>query len=502
MPKEIVVNSRPYETRIAVMEGGKATQLYIERDNKTLVGNVYKGKVTRVLPGMQSAFVDIGQDKDAFLYVEDVIANMEKMLELWDDNKNGEPVKPKRGRAQKKTDIHTLLKKGENILVQVAKDRIGTKGARVTSHVTIPGKYLVLMPTVNRIGVSKKITSPDERKRLRDMLNTMRDPQLGFIIRTAADGITKRALKQDLDYLQGLWGEITAEADKKSRKVGEIYSELDLLRRVLRDEFSSKFNKCVIDDEETYLKAVDFLHRHQKSLASRVKLFTGNIPVFDEYNIEETMEEAVSRKVMLKSGGSIVIHQTEALVSIDVNTGRFVGSKSLEDTALKTNIEAAKAIVQQLRLRELGGIVVIDFIDMDKKPNRKALIEAFNKELENDKAERTVLPLNDFGLVILTRKRVRSSLEKTVTRSCPYCEGFGNVKTDESIACEVLRELERIALEGVRGELRVTMHPDVAEYLTKKMEKHVIWVKEHYGLEVSFISNQGFHHEQFDIIEI
>lgn len=505
MSKELIVNARPYETRIAVMENGKPSKIFVERENRTIVGNIYKGKVTRVLPGMQSAFIDIGQDKDAFLYVEDVISNLEKMLEIWDDSKPNEKT-PKRkamkGRGRKKSEINDLLKKGESILVQVAKDRIGTKGARVTSHITIPGKYLVMMPTVNRIGVSKKITTQEERRRLRDMLNEMRDPQIGFIVRTAAEGISKRDLRQDLKYLQGLWDEITNEADKKEAKVGEIHGELDLLRRILRDTFSADFTHCVVDDEEAYLRAVDFLHKNQKTLASRVKLSKANVPVFDEFKVEEALEEAIQRKVMLKSGGSIVIHQTEALVSIDVNTGRFVGSKSLEDTALKTNIEAAEAIVQQLRIREMGGIIVIDFIDMEKKSNRKALIEAFNKSLEQDSAERTVLPINDFGLIILTRKRVRGSLEKTLTRGCHYCDSKGYLKTDRTIACEILRELERIAMEGVKGELRVALHPDICAFLTTEMESHLQWTREHFGLELSLVADTKFHHEQFSIIEL
>jgi ribonuclease G len=504
MPKEILVNARPYETRIAVLENGKLAELYIERDKRSIVGNIYKGKVKRVLPGMQSAFVDIGLEKDAFLYVEDVIANLEKMLEIWSDPDSadsGGKKKVGKGRGRKKAEIGKLLKKGENILVQVAKERIGTKGARITSHISLPGKYVVLMPTVDRIGISKKITSQDERKRLRDLLLKFREPQFGYIVRTAAEGCGIRALRQDLNYLHGLWSGIAREADSKA-KVGLIHAELDLLHRVLRDVFSNKFARIVIDVEEPYMAAVDFLHLHQKSLANRVRLYTGRRPVFEEYGVEDALKEAVSRRVRLKSGGSIVIHHTEALVAIDVNTGRFVGSKSLEDTALKTNLEAARAIVQQMRLRELGGIIVIDFIDMEKRQNRKALIDFFNKELKKDKAERTVLNINEFGMVLLTRKRVRGSLERLTTSSCPYCDGHGAVKTPETIACEILRELERIGEEGVKGELRVALHPDVFEFLAEGMETHLRWVKSSYGMEVSFRANKKFHHEQFDILEL
>jgi ribonuclease G len=502
MSKEIVVNSRPYETRIAILDGGEPTEMHIERENRTLVGNIYRGKVVRVLPGMQSAFVDIGLEKDAFLYVEDVIANMSKMLEMWEeDDDNGNKAKKIAKKARNTSEIKKLIKKGENILVQVAKDRIGTKGARITSHITIPGKYLVFMPTVPRIGVSKKITSQDERRRLRDLVKELREPGMGFIIRTAAAGISKRALKQDLDYLQNLWKDITDEADK-GKKPGLIHAEFDLLLRVLRDSFSTDYKQCVIDDEEAYVRAVEFLHKNQKILAKRVKLHTNDDNVFEEHGIDGCIESALERKVMLKSGGSIVIHPTEALISIDVNTGRFVGSKSLEDTAFKTNLEAAEAIVQQLRLREMGGIIVIDFIDMEKKGNRQTLIDKFNEELKKDKAEKTVLPLNDFGLVVLTRKRVRGSLEKTLTKACPYCAGGSVVKSNETVAIEVLRELERIGVEGAKGELRVTVNEEVAKRLKEQFASALDWVRDKYALVISVKSDVRYHIEQFDIVEL
>lgn len=501
MPKEIVVNTRPYETRIAILEDGNPTELYLERENKTLVGNIYRGKVVRVLPGMQSAFVDIGLEKDAFLYVEDVIANMGKMLEMWDDeDEGGNKAKRIAKKARNTSEIKKLIKKGENILVQVAKDRIGTKGARITSHISLPGKYLVLMPTVPRIGVSKKITSQDERRRLRDLVKELRDPGLGFIIRTAADGISKRALKQDLDYLQKLWSEITEKADK-NKKPELIHAEYDILLRVLRDTFSTDFKQCIIDDEEAYIQAVEFLHRNQKILSKRVKLHTDDSELFEDYGIEDSIESALERKVSLKSGGSIVIHPTEALISIDVNTGRFVGSKNLEDTALQTNLEAATAIVQQLRLREIGGIIVIDFIDMDNQGNRQKLIDHFNQELKKDKAEKTVLPLNDFGLVVLTRKRVRGGLERTLTRSCPYCDGGSIVKSDETMAIEVLRELERIGVEGARGELRVTLNEKIAEFIDEHFKDSLEWIRKRYALVFSIKPDERYHIEQFDIVE-
>jgi len=501
MPKEIVINARPYETRVTVMENGKPAELFFERASGNIVGNIYKGKVVRVLPGMQSAFVDIGLGKDAFLYVEDVIANLEKMLELWggNDEPKGKGRRGK-GRGRKRAEIRDLLKKGEHILVQVSKDRIGGKGARVTSHVSLAGKYVVLMPTVDRIGVSRKITSPDERKRLREEVEKLRDPQLGYIIRTAADRCAKKDLKQDIEFLHDLWAAITAGADTLEG-VGLLHSEPNLLQRILRDVFSKKFAGFVIDDEDAYMAALDFVQRNQKELANRVKLYTGKKPIFEEYGVEETIEDSLRSKVMLRRGASIVIHQTEALVAVDVNTGRFVGSKNLEDTALKTNIEAAKEVVRQLRLRDLGGIIVIDFIDMEKKANRNTLFERFNKELEKDKAERTVLNINDFGLVVMTRKRVRPSLERMTTQPCPYCDGRAVVKRPETVALEVLRELERIALEGVRGGLRVELHPGVCEYIEAEMAEHLNLIRDTNKLNVTLLAKEGFHREQFDIIE-
>jgi len=501
MPKEIIVNIRPYETRIAVLENGKPTDFYSERSKTNIVGSIFKGKVVKVLPGMQSAFVDIGLGKDAFLYVEDVIASLEKQIELWSDN--GEEkgrVKATRGRGRKRAPIRDLLKKGEYILVQVAKDRIGGKGARVTSHITLPGRYLVLMTSVNRIGISRKITSPEERARLRDVVQQYRDPHLGYIIRTVADHAAKKEIEREINYLQDLWEAITTAAEGDGG-VGLIHAELDLLQRMLRDVFDKKIARIVIDDEDAYAAAVDFVNRNQKELANRLKLYTGKRAIFDEYGIETALESALQRKVMLRSGGSIVIQQTEALVSIDVNTGRFVGTKSLEDTALKTNIEAAKEIVSQVRMRDLGGIIVIDFIDMEKKANRTALFERFMKELEKDKAERTVLNINDFGLVVMTRKRVRQSLERMSTRPCPYCGGTAVVKSPETVSCEVMRDLEDIAEEGVRGSLRVITHPEVSEFLATEMAGHIEAMSKAYGFQISLGADEHFHHEQFDIFE-
>jgi ribonuclease G len=500
MAKEIIVNARPYETRVAIMETGKPAELFLERGDRNIVGNIYKGKVVKVLPGMQSAFVNIGLDKDAFLYVEDVIANLEKMLELWSeaDITKG---KGKRVKTRKHKPIRELLREGEHILVQVAKERIGGKGARVTSHVSLAGKYMVLMPTVNRIGISRKITSPEERKRLRDFLLEYRDPQLGYIIRTAAQNSSKKDIVREIGYLHDMWAAITDAADR-TKEVGLLYSEPGLLQRILRDVFSSDFSGIIIDDEEAYMAAVDFIERNQKRLVNRVRLYSGKQPIFEEYGIDEVIDNSLRGKVALSSGGHIVIHQTEALVAIDVNTGRFVGSKDLEDTALKVNKEAARAIVTQLRLRDLGGIIVIDFIDMEKKANRTALMQYFHKELEKDGAERTVLDLNEFGLVIITRKRVRRSLERQLALSCPYCGGRGLVKSPETVACEVMRELEKIASEGVRAGLRVITHPEVTEHLGKVMGGALEVLTREGGFEISLVADDGFHHEQYDIVEI
>ena len=501
MPKEIIVNIRPYETRIALLENGKTTDFHSERAKANIVGNIYKGKVVKVLQGMQSAFVDIGLGKDAFLYVEDVISNLEKQLEMWSDN--GEEkgkAKGKVRRGRKRSPIRDLLKKGEFILVQVAKDRIGAKGARVTSHVTLPGRYLVLMPSVNRIGISRKITSPEERARLRDVVVKTRDPNLGYIIRTAADHAAKKEIEREIEYLQDLWGAITAAAES-TKGVGLIHAELSLLHRVLRDVFDKKIAKVVIDDEDAYAAAIDFVNRNQRELANRIKLYTGKKAIFDEFGIEQALDSAMQRKVMLRSGGSIFIQQTEALVAIDVNTGRFVGTKSLEDTALKTNIEAAKEIVNQIRLRDLGGIIVIDFIDMEKKANRNTLYERFNKELQKDRAERTVLNVNDFGLIILTRKRTKPSLERIATRPCHYCGGTAVIKSPESVACEIMRDLEDIAEEGVSGNLRIVAHTEVVEHLSSEMAEHIEAMGRAYGFQINVRADEHFHHEQFDIFE-
>lgn len=501
MPKEIIVNARQYETRIAVMENGKPAELFFERPDRNIVGNIYLGKVVKVLPGMQSAFVDIGMGKDAFLYVEDVIANLERMLELWGDNDEGKPKgKRTKGSKYKRLQIRELLKKGEHIMVQVTKERIGGKGARLTSHVSLPGRYIVLMPTVSRIGISRKITSQKERERLRDILLKLRDPHLGYIVRTAAERCSQKDLRRDIEYLHDLWVAITNAAEK-NKAVGLLHKELNLLQRVLRDEFNSKFARVVIDEEDAYMAALDFVQRNQKGLAGRVQLYTGKAPIYEEFGVEEAIERSLRRKVPLRSGGHIILHQTEALVAIDVNTGRFTGSKSLEDTALKTNLEASREIVNQIRLRDLGGIIVIDFIDMEKKPNRTSLFNKFTKELERDDAERTVLNINEFGLIVLTRKRVRKSLERMMSIPCPYCEGKAVVESPETVAYTVLRELEKIAAEGVKGNLRVVLHPQVSECMETEMAEHLQQISKNWNFNISLLADDNFHHEQYDIIE-
>jgi ribonuclease G len=353
---------------------------------------------------------------------------------------------------------------------------------------------------VNRIAISRKITSQDERRRLRDTVVDGRDPHLGYIIRTAADHCSQKDVAREIEYLQDLWEAITTAAEK-SKGVGLIHAEPDLLQRILRDKFDKKIARIVIDDEDAYTAALDFITRNQKELANRIKLYTGKKTIFDEYGVEEVIEDALRRKVMLRSGGSIVIQQTEALVAIDINTGRFVGTKNLEDTALKTNIEAVREIVNQLRIRDLGGIIVIDFIDMEKKGNRDKLFERFSKELQKDKAEKTVLNVNEFGLVIMTRKRVRQSLEKMSTIPCRYCDGTAVVKSPETVSCEVLRDIEKIAKEGVRGNLRVVAHPDVTEYMASEMSAYMEALGEAYGFQTGLRADERFHHEQFDIFE-
>ena len=502
--KTIVINAAPQETRVAILEKGVLAEIFIERESmRTVVGNVYKGRVTKVLPGMQSAFVGITLERDAFLYVSDISPGYdayEGLLDL-DEVEGGEAIRDAAPKVNREAKIEDLIKEGQELLVQVTKEPIGTKGARITSYVTLPGRFLVLMPQVDHVGVSRKIGDARERSRLRKILDKVRVPGMGFIVRTVAEGCDATELEADANYLASLWEEIRHKAERVSAPA-EVHRELSVVPKVLRDLLNHSVSKVFIDDENTYRTALDLVNKLLPDMADRIRLYQEDYPIFEKYGVQPELDKALRSKVWLKSGGYIVINQTEALVAIDVNTGKFVGKRNLEDTVLKTNLEAVSEIVRQLRLRDLGGIIVVDFIDMEERRSKKKLIEAFEKELQKDRARTKVLQISDFGLVEITRQRTKKSLERILCRPCPYCSGAGKIKADATVLFEIQRELQKLArnLDGRR--LIIRANPDVAQQLETDRRLLTAGIASLDRVDVAIRADSTLHHEQFDIVSL
>ena len=395
--------------------------------------------------------------------------------------------------------ISELLKEGQEILVQIAKEPMGKKGARITSHIALPGRFLVYMPTVNHVGVSRKISSDEERQRLKRILISERqNGHGGFIVRTAAAGAGEDDLRADIRFLINLWNEIRARADA-GKAPALIYHDLNLVERILRDQVGSNFSHIWVDSEPEYERTLRFLNRFQPALVKRVKLYMKETPLFEQFNIQEEINKALKSKVWLKSGGYIVINQTEALVAIDVNTGKYVGkTQRLEDTIVKTNVDAIKEIVRQVRLRDLGGIIVIDFIDMDERRNRQKVMQALEEALRADRAPSKVLQFNDFGLVAITRKRVKQSLERTLSTQCPYCTGTGMVKGVTTVCNEIWVEMKKMAKQLDRGDVILRVHPEVAKGLKANNARWLTDMEELTGRTVIVKADPTLHQEQFD----
>ncbi|MDA2930900.1 Rne/Rng family ribonuclease [Acidobacteria bacterium AH-259-O06] len=624
MSKELVISSTSLETRLAILEDNQVTEIFIERTkNKGNLGNIYRGKVTRVLPGMQAAFVDIGLERDAFLYVSDFFEDYEEYEALFVGEDEGyeelvlhqsyqasddagepsragrrsrrqegkrmdrrefpseigqilpekfesthsislgavqqseseslaeadnpeilplrlqtlvqyEPESPREeqlpqpeARLDEKPDLHRstssrdrhrekrnsfdhregriligdLLREGQEILVQVAKEPIAKKGPRITSHVALPGRYLVFMPTVEHVGVSRRIVSEKERNRLKDIVMKLReDSGKGFIVRTVGENHEETDFAKDMAYLTKLWEDIRKKAERLSAP-SLLYAEPGLVHRVVRDYFSVEFRAIRVDDEQEYERIVDFVNKFNPELVNRIRLYNKNRPIFDQYGINAEIEKALRQKIWLKSGGYIVIHQTEALVSIDVNTGKFVGkTNSLEDTITKTNLDAAREVVRQIRLRNLGGIIVIDFIDMDEKKNRLKVMEELQRELAKDKSPSRILQFNEFGLVAITRRRVKQSLERVLCQPCIFCNGSGMTKSVRSICYSIHEEVQKMVPYLEEGqEILIRCHPDVGKALRNR-ERHVLRViEEMTGKVVSIKTDPLMHIEQFDL---
>src|SRR6478736_4854206 len=469
MTKEMIVSSNGHETMVAILEDDLVAEVFVERERQRgVVGNVYKGRVSKVLPGMQSSFINIGLERDGFLYVAEVI----NTLEEFDRLEAGEDEEKESKEAPKQQKIEELLREGQEILVQVVKEPLGTKGARLTSHVTMPGRFLVFMPTVDHVGVSRKIESREERARLRGIVREFRDEHGftgGVIIRTAAGGRSKEDIVSDLAYFHQVWTEIRQRMESR-RPPAVLFQEQSLVTKLLRDLLTEDFTAIRLDNEQEHRRVVALVERIMPNLLPRVKLYTKEFPIFEEYGVQAEIDKALRSKVWLKSGGYLVINQTEALVAIDVNTGRYVGKRTgrLEDTIVKTNLEAVKEIVRQIRLRDLGGIIVLDLIDMEEKKNRQKVFQEVEKELRKDRSPSKALQVSDFGLVIVTRKRVKQSLERQLTEPCPYCSGSGLIKSSSTICYEILTEMEKIASELDGQSVILRVNPDIARALKEE----------------------------------
>ncbi|MEW5903553.1 MAG: ribonuclease G [Pseudomonadota bacterium] len=482
MSEEILINVTPQETRVAVMQQGVAQELHIERGSQRgLVGNVYVGKVKRVLPGMQSAFIDIGLERSAFLHVADI----------WENRINGDAAKP----------IEKVLFEGQNVLVQVIKDPIGSKGARLSTQLSFAGRLLVYLPQEGHIGVSQRIEAEAEREVLRSKLQQVlpAEHKGGYIIRTMAEGASEEEMRADITYLDKLWSKLQQRAQSLSAPA-LLYQELDISLRVLRDFVGPDTSRILVDSRDTHQRMQAFAGDFCQGALGKLNHYIGVRPLFDLYGIEEEIERALSRRVDLKSGGYLIIDQTEALTTIDVNTGGFVGGRSFDDTIFKTNLEAAQAIARQLRLRNLGGIIICDFIDMDSQEHRDGVLEEFRKMLALDRARISVSGFSALGLVEMTRKRTRESLAHVLCEPCPTCLGRGEVKTAQTVCYQILREIVREARQFNAREYRILASQQVIDLFLEEESQTLAQLSDFIGKPVSLQVESLYNQEQYDVI--
>jgi ribonuclease G len=492
MTAEILVNVSPRETRAALVEEGVLQEMFLERANRRgLISNIYKGRVSRVLPGMQAAFVDIGLERTAFLHASDIVHPA-----------IGEHGLPDQPVATVETqDIQSLVTAGGEILVQVLKDPLGTKGARLTTFVTIPSRYLVYMPKGRGIGISARIEDEAERQRLRDAaaLLLRADTPGGYIVRTAAEGASADALRADMLFLEKLWTMLCDKA-ARARPGSLVYEDLPVAVRVLRDVVSSGVDKVSVDHADTWRQMTEFAAAFMPDMTGRIEQYSGDRPIFDLYGVEDEIQKSLDRKVPLKSGGYLMFDQTEAMTTIDVNTGAYVGHRTLEETIFRTNLEAAVAIARQLRLRNLGGIIIIDFIDMEEEEHRRQVLQALEKSLSSDHAKNHISSVSPLGLVEMTRKRTRESLEHMLCSACPTCEGRGFVKTTETVCYEIFREILRQSRQFEFQELMVLAHQDVIERLLDEESAALAELEVHTGKPIRLQTEALYQQDQYDVV--
>jgi ribonuclease G len=558
MAIEIVINAAREETRVAVLENRVLTELFIDRrKDQGIVGNVYKGRVVKVLPGMQAAFVEIGQERAAFLYVDDITVHMDDYSRFLEEagEKEGEPPealadaetaeaaegatgellmtepsaeigegegepaiaeegserespeserptprRPKPRRPRNRS-IEDLLQEGQEIMVQVTKEPMGTKGPRVTMYISLPGRYLVFMPNVNHVGVSRRIGRDEERGRLKDLIYRLRKPGSGYIVRTVSEGMTEDEVQADMAFLDLVWKNTLKKKDTTSAPA-MLHNDLDLIFRTIRDLFTHKVDRLIVDAKPEYERIKEFVNTFMPDLSSRVELYDREEPLFDNLEIELEISKALGRKVWLKSGGYIVIDHTEALTVIDVNTGRFVGKRHLEDTILKTNLEAVKEIAYQLRLRNIGGLIVIDFIDMERERNREKVYNVLQEALSKDRAKSRILRISELGLVEMSRERTREDLLRILCEPCGYCEGRSYTKSAATVCYELFREIRKIGSSPKNKKIIIGVHPDVANLLYDEERQSIEQLEREFHKKVIIKADANLHIEQFDIVTL
>ncbi|MDY0375584.1 MAG: Rne/Rng family ribonuclease [Desulfobacterium sp.] len=525
MLKELVVNAAEHETRVALLENGTIAELFIEQDDETnITSNIYKGRIQRVLPGMQAAFVDIGLAQAAFLYVDDIYDETSRELARQfeqegdafsdDPDHNGSgpdaPDPEPQDDPQKSQEwepsfspevrIEDLVTEGQEILVQISKSPMGTKGPRVTAHISLPGRFMVLMPTVDHVGISKRITAEAERSRLKELLTCVRQDNFGYIFRTAAEGIDEEHLKKEITFLTKTWENIQKK-NKTSSAPALLYRDLTVTFRAVRDLLTDEADKLVIDSKIGYDSVLAFLDKLMPDIKVSVELYQGSEPIFDAYNIEGDITRALKKKVWLKSGGYIIIDPTEALVAIDVNTGRYVGKYNFDETILKTNLEAVKEIAYQIRLRNIGGIIIIDFIDMKKNQHKEKVMNLLTKTLKRDKAQTNVLPISELGLVEMTRKRVRKNLTRTLCEPCFYCGGDGMLLSKRSICHKIHRDLLNEADDIMGSRFTLKVHPEIAHLLHGEQKHLIISLEREIRRPIIIYPEQHYHIEEYHIFE-
>ncbi len=496
MANELIINATPQETRVALLEDRVLAEIYIERTkDRGIVGNIYKGKVVKVLPGMQAAFVDVGLEKAAFLYVSDVYGRVEDYEEIGFQGEEMPTV------VNPTLPIEELLSEGQEILVQVSKEPLGTKGTRITSHISLPGRYLVFMPTVDHVGISRRIKDEKERRRLRETVLGMKPPASGFIVRTASEGAAPEEIRNDMEFLLRLWADVQKKRENSSAP-SLIHNDLTMVLRVIRDILSSQVNRIIIDSKEEYDNIISFITSYMPKEKYEITLYEKKEPIFDAYGIEMEIDKILGRKVWLKSGGYIVIDISEALVAIDVNTGRYVGKRNLDDTILKTNLEAAKEIAYQLRLRNIGGIIIIDFIDMEREGDREKVYQVLEEAIKKDRQKTNIFKISELGLVEMTRKRTRENMTRILGETCPYCAGSGLIKSKTTICYDIFRQIERSASELGGHNIVVEVNPEIAGLLYEEERGGVEELERKLRKKIVVKVKAGFHQEQFNIIEI